>query len=65
VVLVASQKTLPVAVTVLNQLAPSVAGVVGLAVVPVVASHLLQILADSLLVSHWLAIDRAQNQRNK
>jgi len=36
VVLVASQKTLPVAVTVLNQLAAVTPGAVGLAVIPCV-----------------------------
>jgi len=61
VVLVGSQKTLPIAVAVLGQLggaAPALAGG-GLAVVPCVAAHLSQILIDSLLVSAWLRADRA------
>ena len=36
IVLVASQKTLPVAVTVLNQLAAAMPGSIGLAVIPCV-----------------------------
>ena len=55
--LVGSQKTLPIAVTVLNQLAPLVQGPMGLAVIPCVAAHLSQILIDSLLVSRWLRQD--------
>ena len=53
-ILVGSQKTLPIAVTVLNGLAPQIGGAVGLAVVPCVVSHLVQIVMDSMLVSHWL-----------
>lgn len=53
VVLVTSQKTLPVAVTVLNQLGSALPGALGLAVIPCVVSHLTQILLDSLLVSYW------------
>ncbi len=59
-ILVASQKTLPIAVTVLGQLGASLPTLaVGLAVVPCVVSHLSQILVDSLLVSHWLRRDAA------
>ena len=56
-VLVGSQKTLPIAVTVLNGLAPQIGGSVGLAVIPCVVSHLVQIVMDSLLVSQWLKQD--------
>ena len=60
VVLVGSQKTLPIAVAVLGQLGAAAAGAAGgLAVVPCVAAHLSQILLDSLLVSAWLRADRA------
>ena len=52
-VLCGSQKTLPIAVTVLNALAPMIQGPVGLAVIPCVVSHLLQIVLDSLLVQRW------------
>ena len=56
-VLVGSQKTLPIAVTVLNGLAPQIGGSVGLAVIPCVVSHLVQIVMDSMLVSQWLKHD--------
>lgn len=59
-ILVGSQKTLPIAVTVLNGLAPQIGGAVGLAVIPCVVSHLVQIVMDSMLVSQWLKQD-AQN----
>lgn len=57
VVLVGSQKTLPIAVTVLNQLSAKLSGPIGLAVVPCVVAHLSQILIDSVLVSRWLRAD--------
>lgn len=57
VVLVASQKTLPIAVTVLSQLSAFVKGPIGLAVIPCVVCHLGQILVDSLLVSSWMDKD--------
>jgi sodium/bile acid cotransporter 7 len=57
-VLVGSQKTLPIAVTVLGQLGGALPDLaVGLAVIPCVVAHLAQILVDSLLVSHWLRQD--------
>ena len=56
-ILVGSQKTLPIAVTVLNGLAPQIGGSVGLAVIPCVVSHLVQIVMDSMLVSQWLKHD--------
>ncbi len=56
-VLVGSQKTLPIAVTVLGQLAAVLPGATGLAVIPCVVSHLSQILMDSFLVSWWLKQD--------
>jgi len=59
VVLTASQKTLPVAVTVLSQLGPAL-GSPGLAVLPCIAFHLLQILIDSALCSWWQAGDAAR-----
>lgn len=60
VVLVGSQKTLPIAVAVLNQLAAFVDGPLGLAVIPCVVAHLSQILVDSMLVSRWLSKDAAE-----
>ena len=61
-VLVSSQKTLPIAVTVLNGLAPQIGGAVGLAVIPCVVSHLVQIVMDSMLVSLWLKQDTGNAQ---
>ena len=55
--LVGSQKTLPIAVTVLNQLSARLSGPIGLAVIPCVVAHLSQILVDSVLVSRWLKQD--------
>eukprot|EP00884_Botryococcus_braunii_P020326 jgi/Botrbrau1/6978/Bobra.0165s0014.1 len=57
-VLVTSQKTLPIAATVLSQLAGVLPGPVGLAVIPCIAAHIEQILFDSMLVAHWLKSDR-------
>lgn len=53
-VLVGSQKTLPVAVTVLQQIGTSF-GDAGLVVIPCVVSHLMQILIDSWVVTRWNA----------
>lgn len=55
--LVGSQKTLPIAVTVLNQLSTTIKGPIGLAVIPCVVAHLSQIVIDSFLVSRWLKAD--------
>mmetsp|Transcript_31124 Transcript_31124/g.73990 ORF Transcript_31124/g.73990 Transcript_31124/m.73990 type:complete len:428 (-) Transcript_31124:193-1476(-) len=54
VVLVGSQKTLPVAVTVLTSMGGVLGADAGIAVIPCIASHMMQIVADSALVSHWL-----------
>lgn len=51
--LVASQKTLPVMVAVVEQLSGAF-GESGLLVLPCVAAHLNQIILDSFLVSFWL-----------
>ncbi|EIE25220.1 hypothetical protein COCSUDRAFT_46640 [Coccomyxa subellipsoidea C-169] len=64
-ILVGSQKTLPIAVTVLGQLGSVLPGPVGIAVVPCVVSHLSQILIDSFLVSHWLRQDADSQQELK
>ncbi|CAK9141693.1 unnamed protein product [Ilex paraguariensis] len=50
--LVASQKTLPVMVAVVEQLGGAL-GESGLLVLPCVAAHLNQIIMDSFLVSFW------------
>ncbi|KAL6125505.1 hypothetical protein ACLB2K_073562 [Fragaria x ananassa] len=52
VLLVASQKTLPVMVAVVEQLGDAL-GESGLLVLPCVAAHLNQIILDSILVNHW------------
>ncbi|CAL5222608.1 g5001 [Coccomyxa viridis] len=59
VVLVGSQKTLPIAVTVLGQLSAILPGPMGIAVIPCVVSHLSQILMDSFLVS-WTKFQSTQ-----
>lgn len=53
VVLCTSEKTLPVAVAVLNQLSTVGGAAVGLAVVPCVMAHIIQIAIDSVVVSWW------------
>lgn len=60
VLLVSSVKTLPVAVTVCSKLAPVLGdAMVGIAVVPCVLAHLAQIVFDSVMVSRWMAADKA------
>jgi sodium/bile acid cotransporter 7 len=59
VVLCTSEKTLPVAVAVINQLAAAGGGAAGLAVVPCVLAHLAQIAIDSALVGRWNRQDAA------
>ncbi|KAK3275420.1 hypothetical protein CYMTET_16454 [Cymbomonas tetramitiformis] len=61
VVLVGSQKTLPVAVTVLSQLG-SVIGEVGLAVVPCIMCHMLQIVIDSFFVAKYTQLRRRETE---
>ena len=58
-----SVKTLPVAVTVLTQLG-SVLGeaAVGVAMLPVVAYQLVQIMWESVMVSQWLAADKKEQR---
>ena len=53
VVLCASQKTLPVAVAVVSQLSSVAGAAAGLATVPCVLAHLMQITIDSALVARW------------
>lgn len=56
-----SVKTLPVAVTVLTQLGPVLGeGAVGIAMLPVVAYQLIQILWESVMVSSWLTADKKE-----
>lgn len=53
VLLSTSEKTLPVAVAVLTSLSTITGAAVGLAVIPCVFAHLMQIAIDSWLVSSW------------
>ncbi|KAJ7537926.1 hypothetical protein O6H91_11G028100 [Diphasiastrum complanatum] len=59
IILVASQKTLPVTVAVVENIGGAL-GAAGLLVLPCVAAHLTQILIDALLVNIWLQQDRNQ-----
>ncbi|XP_009612447.1 probable sodium/metabolite cotransporter BASS4, chloroplastic [Nicotiana tomentosiformis] len=58
--IVASQKTLPVMVAVVEQLGNAL-GESGLLVLPCIAAHLNQIILDSLLVNFWLQKGRTDN----
>jgi len=58
VILVASQKTLPVIVAVVANLHGAL-GEAGLLVLPCIATHLTQIIFDSVLVSYWLGGDQS------
>lgn len=60
VLLVASQKTLPVLVAVVEQLGGAF-GESGLLVLPCVAAHMNQIILDSFLVNFWLRKDSSTN----
>lgn len=63
VVLMASQKTLPVSVTVISFLDPDDVGNLGLITIPCIVGHLAQIFMDSFIVSRWMA--EAHNNNNK
>lgn len=62
VILTASVKTLPVAVTVLAGLGPALGPMAGVAVVPCMMAHLSQILIDSSLVARWQAEERRRRE---
>jgi len=53
VVIVASQKTLPVAITVLDILPDSILGSPGLVAVPIIAAHFVQIVLDAFIAASW------------
>lgn len=57
VILVASQKTLPVAIVVMEGLG-GVVGETALMILPCIATHLTQIIVDSFLVNYWLKNDK-------
>lgn len=54
-----SQKTLPIAIAIIANLANTVGDAVGVAAIACVISHLLQIIMDSFLVSWWTNISKA------
>mmetsp|Transcript_2408 Transcript_2408/g.5548 ORF Transcript_2408/g.5548 Transcript_2408/m.5548 type:complete len:508 (+) Transcript_2408:152-1675(+) len=65
VVLTCSQKTLPVAITVLQYLPTDIIGSVGLVTIPVVVCHLMQILIDSVIASRLITLmDRYEAKEN-
>ena len=68
VVIASSQKTLPVAMTVLLSLPPSF-GDPGLTAIPVVVAHFVQIIIDAVLAAHWAgqqqAADAARRRRRR
>mmetsp|Transcript_13658 Transcript_13658/g.16553 ORF Transcript_13658/g.16553 Transcript_13658/m.16553 type:complete len:419 (+) Transcript_13658:150-1406(+) len=55
VVIVASQKTLPVAITVLDILPSNVLGSPGLVAVPIIIAHFVQIVIDAFIAASWAA----------
>lgn len=57
VILLSSQKTLLMSVTILSSLSTLLGGAMGFAVVPCVLSHLGQIVVDSVLVAQWMKQD--------
>ncbi|XP_042393183.1 probable sodium/metabolite cotransporter BASS4, chloroplastic isoform X1 [Zingiber officinale] len=57
VIIVSSQKTLPVLVAVVEQLHGAL-GEPGLLVLPCVAAHIIQIIIDSFIVNLWLRKDQ-------
>ncbi|PSR98032.1 Sodium/metabolite cotransporter like [Actinidia chinensis var. chinensis] len=59
--LVASQKTLPVMAAVVEQLGGAL-GESGLLILPCVAAHLNQIIMDSFFVNFWLQNEQSSNQ---
>ncbi|XP_072969952.1 probable sodium/metabolite cotransporter BASS4, chloroplastic [Typha angustifolia] len=64
VILVASQKTLPVMVAVVEQLGGAL-GESGLLVLPAVASHINQIIIDSFIVNWWRQKDQQPDKTKK
>ncbi|XP_078157255.1 sodium Bile acid symporter family [Carex rostrata] len=63
VILVASQKTLPVMVAVVDQLGGAL-GESGLLVLPCIASHINQIVIDSFLVNWWRQKDQVNQAKD-
>ncbi|MQL76101.1 hypothetical protein Taro_008477 [Colocasia esculenta] len=63
-ILVASQKTLPVMVAVVEQLGGAL-GQSGLLVLPCVAAHINQIIVDSFLVNMWLRKDSSSPKQKE
>eukprot|EP00899_Mesostigma_viride_P025014 jgi/Mesvir1/5698/Mv15712-RA.2 len=53
VIIMCSQKTLPVALTILSNLSEAEIGSKGLVAVPCIVCHMAQLFIDSVLVSYW------------
>ena len=64
VVLCSSEKTLPVAVATINQLGAVAGAAAGIAVLPCIMAHLLQIAIDSALVSYWNKLDSSSTSNS-
>lgn len=62
-ILVASQKTLPVLVAVVEQLGGAL-GESGFLVIPCVAAHINQIIIDSVIVNWWRQRDQQLSNAN-
>ncbi|GMH41275.1 hypothetical protein BSKO_09185 [Bryopsis sp. KO-2023] len=60
VLIMASQKTLPVSVTVISFLDESVVGDLGLITIPCVIAHISQLFIDAYIVGKWIAKHKAQ-----
>jgi len=56
IVIVSSQKTLPVAITVLDILPPEAIGSRGLAIVPIIICQFVQIVMDAYVAAVWASI---------
>ena len=59
VLICTSEKTLPIAITVLSFLPPEQVGDHGLVAIPCILSHLAQVLMDSVLASNWVPKEEA------
>jgi len=57
VIILTSQKTLPVAITVISYLDESAVGRHGLIAIPCIVGHMTQLFMDAVFVSRWAAID--------
>ena len=63
-VILTSQKTLPVAITILSFL-PDELGDKGLMVIPPIVGHMSQLFIDSWIVSRWVSKDEKEEEEAK